>query len=152
MFTELSITPCTQNFETQEPTRVTLQFLSTDEFESQFSVSTTVDCWGNFFLRELGSPALEFQSMGGASAGMLAMRPTFFFKTKIRRASASGSPVLMVAEEHHLAGAALGVSFDYSLANFLVVSDDVASAASDVHHEGQGVVAIETIPGEQLAP
>src|SRR5262249_12460393 len=46
VFTELTVVPCTENFETQIPTTVTLQFLSFNEFESQFSVSTSVTCWG----------------------------------------------------------------------------------------------------------
>ena len=41
----ITVVPCQQDFENLRPERVTVQFLVTNEFEEQFSTSTTVDCW-----------------------------------------------------------------------------------------------------------
>jgi hypothetical protein len=52
--TELTVVPCTQDFENQTPGSVVgLQFKVTNEFEEQFSASTTVTCWSNFRLNEV---------------------------------------------------------------------------------------------------
>jgi len=48
--TNLTIVPCTENFETQSPTNVTLQFLVTNEYEQTLSTSTTVTCWASWDL------------------------------------------------------------------------------------------------------
>jgi len=45
--TELTLVPCSQDFETQTPGRVTVQFLVYNEFEQRFSASTTIDCYFN---------------------------------------------------------------------------------------------------------
>lgn len=50
--TNLTIVPCTENFETQQPPPVTLQFRVYNEYEQFFSASTTFTCWGSF---DLGS-------------------------------------------------------------------------------------------------
>jgi hypothetical protein len=51
--TDLTLVPCTQDFENQIPGRVKIQFVITNEFEQQFSASTTVECWKNFFLHQV---------------------------------------------------------------------------------------------------
>jgi hypothetical protein len=45
--TELTLVPCRQDFEFQEPGEVKLQFLIFNEFEEQFSASITVRCYFN---------------------------------------------------------------------------------------------------------
>lgn len=92
--TELTVVPCTQNFETQIPTTVTLQFISINEFESQFSVSTSVTCWGNFRLSEIGATALTF-----AGQGIPDPQGTMFLQTRMRPAGGTPYGVMMVAEE-----------------------------------------------------
>ena len=54
--TELTLVPCSENFETQTPSHVVVQFLVYNEFESRFSTSTTVDCWLNTRLTDIDSP------------------------------------------------------------------------------------------------
>ncbi len=132
VFTELTIAPCTENFETQVPTRVTLQFLTWNEFESQFSVSTSVECWGNFALSDLGSLALTFEGQSDVPDLPLG---TMYLQTRIRAAGGTPFGVLMVAEERH-------------------ISDplDDAWAAMNLHVEGErSVPDVITIPGEQLS-
>jgi hypothetical protein len=43
--TELTLVPCSEDFENQVASQVTVQFLVTNEFEEQFSASTTVNCY-----------------------------------------------------------------------------------------------------------
>jgi hypothetical protein len=128
--TELTIVPCTQNYETQIPTAVTLQFLTYNEFESQFSVSTTVTCWGNFNFRQLGSPVLTIEG-----TQVLDPQGTMFMQSRIRAAAGTPFGIIMVAEElHSYAGGS-------------------AWAAMNSHMEGDRPNPdIITIPGEQIAP
>jgi hypothetical protein len=46
-FTELTLVPCSEDFENQLPTSVTVKFLVHNEFEERFSASTTVACYFN---------------------------------------------------------------------------------------------------------
>jgi hypothetical protein len=68
--TDLTLIPCTQDFENGQPAEVTVQFDITNEFEQHFSASTTVLCWKNFFLFEVDSPndpersVFSFASLG----------------------------------------------------------------------------------------
>jgi hypothetical protein len=54
--TELTLVPCSENFETQQGSKVTVQFAIYNEFEEKFSASTTVNCWKNTRLRDIDSP------------------------------------------------------------------------------------------------
>jgi hypothetical protein len=53
---ELTLVPCSANFETQTPSKVTVQFAIYNEYEERFSASTTVTCWKNIKLTEIDSP------------------------------------------------------------------------------------------------
>lgn len=55
MSTELTLVPCQEDFELQEPEEVTIQFLVYNEFEQRFSNSTTVTCFLNIELTSLDS-------------------------------------------------------------------------------------------------
>ena len=129
--TELTVVPCTENFETQAPTSVTLQFDTTNEFESHFSVSTTVTCWGNFRLSDLGAPAL---TIGGTQ--VLDPQGTMFLQSRIRSAAGTPFGILMVQEEFHTDD-----------------SGDTAAAAVNPHFEGaRQNPDVITIPADQLLP
>jgi hypothetical protein len=54
--TELTVVPCSQDFETQTPSKVTLQFAIYNEYEERFSASTTVTCWKTVRLADIDSP------------------------------------------------------------------------------------------------
>jgi hypothetical protein len=51
--TTLTLVPCSEDFENQIPSRVTVQFAITNELEQEFSASTTVDCWMNVPLADM---------------------------------------------------------------------------------------------------
>ncbi len=56
-FTELTLVPCSEDFENQRATTVTVQFLIYNEFEERFSASTTVTCYLNTELTDIDSPS-----------------------------------------------------------------------------------------------
>lgn len=51
--TEVTLVPCTQDFENQVPGSVVVQFKVINEFENLFSASTTVTCWSNLRLSDV---------------------------------------------------------------------------------------------------
>ncbi len=53
--TELTIVPCTQDFEGGTPAKVVVQFFLTNEFEQTISASTLVTCWANSELSDISS-------------------------------------------------------------------------------------------------
>lgn len=55
VFTELTLVPCSQDFETQTPSASTIQFVVYNEFEQRFSASTTVDCFLNIQVSSIDS-------------------------------------------------------------------------------------------------
>ncbi len=54
--TELTLVPCSEDFENQVTSPVTVQFLVTNEFEEHFSASTTVNCYLSTELTTIDSP------------------------------------------------------------------------------------------------
>jgi len=87
--TELTLVPCSEDFENQTPPAVTVQFLLTNEFEELFSTSTSVTCWGDFFLSDI-SPIFE--------ASFLATR---FAQTRMTPGGDEQSGFVGIAEEFH---------------------------------------------------
>lgn len=143
--TELTIVPCTQNFETQIQTHVTVQFQIWNEFESQFSVSTSVTCWGSFFLDEIGATALTFQGQVVRDA-----LGTSYLHTRMRNAEGTPYGLLIVAEEFHVSKASFA---DVNENDNPIPVTVVSTAASQLHVEGEHFEPdIITIPAEQLEP
>jgi hypothetical protein len=65
--TELTMVPCSEDFENIVPGRVTVQFAIVNEFEQNFSASTTVDCWLNVRLADITSSSGTCSgSLGGS--------------------------------------------------------------------------------------
>lgn len=95
--TELTIVPCTQDFENGVPEPFVVQFILINEFEERLSGSTRVTCWANF---RLSDAAVSFrQEFVG----------TRFVQT--RMFSPPGGPgFIAVAEEFHRQGSAPGIT------------------------------------------
>jgi hypothetical protein len=92
--TQLTIAPCSEDFERQVPGVVTVQFLVTNEFEDTLSTSTTVTCWENFELTDVNRVVFSASTAGSR-----------FLQTRMVPATPSDSGFLAVAEEfHHLPG------------------------------------------------
>mgnify|MGYP001024349019 CR=1 FL=1 len=83
----LTVVPCSQNYETQEPTAVTLQFAITNEFEQTFSASTTITCWASYNLEEI-NPIFDVTAVGGN-----------VLQTRVRAAAGTPRGIMAVVEE-----------------------------------------------------
>jgi hypothetical protein len=88
--TEVTVVPCTEDFENQIPGRVTLQFLVINEFEEVYSTSTTITCWANLDLGVL-NPVFTEAFLGSP-----------FAQTRMHPATPDQPGVLGVMEEFHL--------------------------------------------------
>ena len=62
-FTQLTLVPCSEDFENQKATTVTVQFLVFNEFEERFSASTTLTCYLNSELTYFDSPTTYDRSV-----------------------------------------------------------------------------------------
>ncbi len=108
--TELTLVPCSEDFENQIAGQVTVQFQITNEFEELFSTSTTVACWSNL---QLDAIARVFD------VGFLGTR----FAQTLMTAATDGEPGFVgVAEEFHSQGP--------------VAAPLVSRAALNLHGEG----------------
>lgn len=87
--TELTLVPCAADFEMQEPTKVTVQFSLTNEFEESFSASTTVLGWGNFYLNQINL-IFDVSRLG-----------TRVVQTRMRPASGTPAGFVGISEEYH---------------------------------------------------
>ncbi len=65
-FTDLTLVPCSQDFETQTSTSTTLQFVVYNEYEQRFSASTTVECFMNVELTEIDTSTTPNNSVFSA--------------------------------------------------------------------------------------
>lgn len=129
----LTMVPCTQNFETQAPEEVTVQFLVMNEFEQQLSASISFQCWASFALN--GDEATGGQPYGGISTVFEeATIGTDLVKTTVRAVGNQG--VMMVLEEQ----------YDDTTNGY------TARSAQNVHSSFEDVTGTDiiTIPGEQI--
>lgn len=119
--TDITVVPCEENFETQVPTSVTIQFAITNELEQTFSASTTVECWAEMGLEDI-NPVFGVDFL-----------QTDFVQTRMRPSSGTMNGFMVVADEFHSS------------------ESDVATAAANLHVEGErpGPDKI-VIPSEQL--
>jgi len=90
--TTLTILPCNLDFLNGIPSRITVNFDVRDEFETPFSGSTTIDCWGSFNIGNI--PAMRSNLLPGGAL------PTEF--ATVRISSSSGGPFVAVAESFHV--------------------------------------------------
>jgi len=88
----ITFVPCTQNFETQVPTSVTIQFAITNEFEQTFSASTTVTCWADLELSSINQVFAE-DRVG-----------TDLVQVRMRASTGSTSGFMAVATDVHTDG------------------------------------------------
>lgn len=109
--TELTIVPCSEDFENQASASVTVQFKLTNEFEEQLSASTTVTCWGNFKLDDAGQ-VFDLRFLG-----------TQFVQTRLSSPTEQAGFVA-VSEEFHQQG---------------TTSPVISRAAFNLHGEGDRV-------------
>jgi len=104
--TTLTVVPCTQNYETQQPQEVTLNFDIWNEYEQRLSAQTKFQCWGNFPLSEINSAFTE-NALGGSLA------QTRVRSSVVRNPDGStdvSQGILAIIEESHSVGSAVARS------------------------------------------
>ena len=75
VYTDLTLVPCTEDFENQIPKSVTVQFLIYNEFEEVFSTSTTVSCFMETELSNIGSGQIFGYGVLGTDVAQAVMTP-----------------------------------------------------------------------------
>ena len=129
--TNITVVPCTENFETQSPPLVTLQFRVYNEFEQFFSASTSFTCWGSF---DLGSPdplanginsIFNTNQLGGE-----------IIQSFVRAATGTPVGVMIVIEERH-----------HDNINSLTARNAQNGVTSFQDQAGQDII---TIPADQI--
>lgn len=85
-FTRLTFAPCGQDFRTQQPQRLTLQFEVVNELEQRFSTSASVDCWAELALGDV-NPIFTREVLGADSV-----------QTRVRSSAASASGFVVVQQ------------------------------------------------------
>jgi len=134
--TSITVVPCAQDFETQIPESVTIQFEVYDEFESAFSASTTVTCWAELQLSAISNVFNTRGPVDGLQPGPL---DRTFVQTRMRPSRGTDSGFMVVANERH---------YDGDPADPATPS---ATAAVNVHNEGaRPGPDLIVIPSEQL--
>lgn len=117
----ITVVPCTQNFETQVPTAVTIQFAITNEYEQTFSASTTVTCWADLELASINQVFTE------------AFVGTDMIQARMRSSAGSNSGFIAIATDVHTNG-----------------TNETARAAVNLHVDGERTGGdVITIPAEQ---
>ncbi len=123
--TTWTIVPCTQNFETQAPETVTININTWNEFETAFSSSVPVTCWGELSLSDVNPVTFSYAALG-----------TSFAQSRLRTSASTPSGFMMVQSEAY--------STD---------DDDgyIATADVNLHVEGERTGQdLITIPPEQV--
>ncbi|HEX7407710.1 MAG TPA: hypothetical protein VF515_08695 [Candidatus Binatia bacterium] len=131
-FTELTLVPCSEDFENQLPTGVTVQFLVFNEFEQRFSASTTVACYFNLEIARIdtqfSATAVDSSVFGRAVLG------TDFAQTEI-------TPVVQL---NGFTGGLVGVAeriVTVQVAGEFSTTVTAARAAYNLHSEGSLIPA-----------
>ncbi|MFI5395533.1 MAG: hypothetical protein ACHQ9S_08370 [Candidatus Binatia bacterium] len=81
-FTELTLVPCSEDFENQRGTTVTVQFLVYNELEQRFSASTTVSCYFNLEIARIDTQFSATENVDNSIFGR-AVLGTDFAHTEI---------------------------------------------------------------------
>jgi len=139
--TNLTVVPCTENFETQNPPPVTLQFVIINEYEQALSASTTFRCWQSYNLEDISSAFLA-GTIGGNT-----------LQTRMRTFAAApnqgviGGGVIAVLEETHVQCPA---GSNCATGTRTIVSR--AAANGHTTFRDQTVHDLITIPADQVTP
>ncbi len=93
--TELTVLPCAQDFRLSDPTSGSVNFNVYNEFETQFSTSTSLLCWGTRTLTEISDSAFSAADLG-----------TLHARTVMTAGAGDGGVAVVAQEFHTVSGAA----------------------------------------------
>ena len=136
MVSEVTLVPCTEDFENQEPelSRTIAQFLVFNEFEQRFSASIDVECFREIRLSnidtEQNARSIFSAGVGGTLTGQTRIRGGDDDRTGTM---AAGNALLGIGEEFRCAGA----KFDFPLCNFVNADRLVSTTAKNLHIQGR---------------
>jgi len=141
----VTVVPCTQNFESQNPQPVTLQFVIINEFEQQLSASTSFRCWQSYNLEDISSAFLP--STIGGNTLQTRMRT---FASPPNAEGVAGGIMAVIEETHIQCPSGSGCEDDDSDG----VRTFVSRAAQNAHTTfiDQTTADIITIPAGQIGP
>jgi len=75
VLTYITFVPCSEDFENQLPATVTLQFKVINEFETPFSTSTSITCWKDIRLKDIGNTNIFDASVLGSTVASSHITP-----------------------------------------------------------------------------
>lgn len=137
--TDLTLIPCTQDFENQDPgrSRTIAQFLLYNEFEQRFSTSITVDCFKETRLSDLDTSqndrSLWSAGVGGTLTGQTRIRGVVPrpLPGETPSLQTTGNALLGIAEEFRCQGP------DFPTCSFTSPTGLFSSTAANVHFQGR---------------
>jgi len=134
--TSITVVPCTENFETQDATSVTVQFDVFNQFEQRLSASTTITCWAEVRLIDISSNVFSAESATS----------TPYMQTFLRPSNGTASRFLVVQDEVHVLDNVKTEDDGFPIfataavnAHFVPVADDDTHQDTITIPEGQGM-------------
>lgn len=137
--TDLTLIPCTQDFESQRPelSRTTAQFLVFNELEQRFSTSIPIECFKEIQLSNIdtnnNARSIFSAGVGGTLTGQTRIRGVENAST----AGIAGNTLLGIAEEFRCAGA----PFQFPVCDYVDAGRMVSGAAKNLHFQGRRAVS-----------
>jgi hypothetical protein len=135
---DLTLVPCSQDFDTQRVFNITVQFLVFNEFEQRFSTSTPIRCFSELPLSDIDTRDRAFKDNDPASTSDLRsifnanVQGTLTGQTRIRGVEPNPDDP---ANEFR-GGGMIGVAEEFHRSNVNDLSSVVSSAAFNIHQSG----------------
>lgn len=151
--TYLTLVPCSQDFENNVPSDVTVQFAIVNEFEQIFSASTTVTCWETTRLADIDAPTGTCTNGGGACTSdqqCIDSDRGFCNKNSVfSLGTLGGGSAFTRISPVDLDGGVIGVAEEYMYNNNVGASPDirVARGAWNLQQTGNRYDATVNLPG-----
>ncbi|MDX2168862.1 MAG: hypothetical protein SF182_17455 [Deltaproteobacteria bacterium] len=134
--TDLTMVPCTEDFEEQRPelSRTTAQFLVFNEFEQRFSTSIPVECFKEIQLSAITSGDNSRSIFAAGVAGTLTGQTRIRGVENQENAGIAGNTLLGIAEEFRCAGA----PFQFPVCDYVQQPERTVSGnAKNLHFQGR---------------
>ena len=149
--TYLTLVPCSQDFENQVPSEVTVQFEIVNEFEQIFSASTTVECWETTRLADIDAPTGRCTGNDSActsDAQCIEADQGFCNKNSVfSLGTLGGGSAFTRISPVDLDGGVIGVAEEYMFNNPEAGDISVARAAWNLQQTGNRYDATVNVPG-----
>ena len=130
----MTLVPCSEDFENQQPKSVTIQFLIYNELEQRFSASTTVTCFLSVELTKIDSPGAPTRSA---------------FSSNFLGTDVAHTEITPVANADGTTGGLVGVA-ERIVSVTSITGTASARAAYNLHTEGSLVPDPAVAPPDQI--